>query len=113
MEEIRIYRGQRGTAYESAAFDLTAGGVSGVVEENGKYYVILCVNDYDEAATRERKEWMVRQRKNEAFYSAYQGFKAELLLTGDDALWEEIRISDSPQVSADFFAVYEEAFGAL
>ena len=56
---------------------------------------------------------MVRQRKNEAFYSAYQEFKAELLLTGDDALWEEIRISDSPQVSADFFAVYEEAFGSL
>ena len=113
LEEIRIYRGQRGTAYESAAFDLTAGGVSGVVEENGKYYVILCVNDYDEAATQERKEWMVRQRKNETFYNAYQEFKTELLLTGDDALWEEIRISDSPQVSADFFAVYEEAFGSL
>ena len=61
---------------------MTAGGISGVVEENGKYYVILCVNDYDEAATQERKEWMVRQRKNETFYNAYQEFKTELFVNG-------------------------------
>ena len=111
-EEIQtqVYRGQRGAAYEEAAFNLTAGKVSGVVEDGGTYYIIRCVSDYDEAATKERKEQMVKQRKNEAFYQAYEDYKTQLLLVGDDVLWEELSILECPEVSADFFAVYETVF---
>lgn len=104
--EIRkqVRRGEYGSAYEEQVFQLAAGGVSGVIEDNGKYYVVKCISDYDEAATRLHKEEMVRQRKNQAFVDAYQGYESEASLSGEESLWEGISMKESPAVQADFFA---------
>lgn len=77
----QIFYGLKGREYEEAAFSLAAGEISGVLEDSGKYYILKCVSDYDESATRTHKEQMIRQRKNEAFYSTYQAFKEEHELT--------------------------------
>ena len=51
--ERHIGRGENPGAYEDAAFHLQTGEISPVVEEGGKYYILKCVNDYDETATQE------------------------------------------------------------
>ncbi|MBQ7795834.1 MAG: peptidyl-prolyl cis-trans isomerase, partial [Lachnospiraceae bacterium] len=113
-EEIKtqIHRGLKGSEYEAAAFEMAEGDLSGVVADSGKYYILKCVDDYDEDATRIRKEQMMREKKTDAFHSSYQAYKAENPLTGDEELWKELSIEESPKVEADFFAIYEEVCSA-
>lgn len=113
QEEIKkqIYRGMMNDAYENAAFSLAEDEVSQVIAEDGKYYVLQCVDDYDEEATKLRKDQMMREKKTEAFHTSFQAYKAEHPLIGDEELWKSLSVADSPKVEADFFAIYEEVCG--
>ena len=77
------------------------------MKDGGKYYIIKCLNDYEETATRLRREEMVRQKKNNAFYGTYQTYRDQIELVGDPQLWQGLSISESPQVTADFFGIFE------
>ena len=77
----QLWYGLMGEEYEKTAFSMASGEVSPVVEDGGKYYILRCENDYDEAATRVRKEQMIREKRSAAFYSSYQAFRAEHPLT--------------------------------
>lgn len=104
----QIFYGLKGKEYETAAFGLAQGEISGVVEDSGKYYILKCVSDYDESATRIHKEQMMRELKNEAFYNSYQAFKEEHPLNGEDEVWKELKITSSPETRADFFDIFEQ-----
>lgn len=101
----QIYYGMMGERYEKAAFSLETGGISDVIEEDGVCYILKCVDDYDADATKIRKGEMMRQKKNDAFYTAYQAYKTENPLTEDEELWSTLSISGAPSVNADFFEV--------
>lgn len=105
--EKKISRGLRPEAYEKAAYALATGETSDVIEADGKYYILRCVNDYDEAATKVRKEEMVREKKNEAFYETYSEYAAKVHLAKDDSLWKNLSITDGERTSADFFEIFE------
>ena len=106
--KLQIHYGMMGTSYEKAAFALENGQVSDVIAEDGKYYILKCISDYDVDATKIRKEEMMRQKKQDAFYTSYQAYKAENPLSEDKELWEKLSVTECPLVDADFFAIYEE-----
>ena len=106
--EKKISRGMRSDAYEQAAYALSTGEISDVIESDGKYYILRCVSDYDEAATKIRKEEMVREKKNEAFYETYSEYAAKVHLAKDDSLWKNLSITDGEKTSADFFEIFEK-----
>lgn len=99
-----------GEEYEEAAFGLETGEISGIVADSGKYYVLKCINDYDEEATRIRKDEMIQEKKNEAFHTSYQMYKSEHPLTEDKEFWSSLNLESCPLVEADFFKIYEEVF---
>ena len=105
--EKKISRGLRPEAYEKAAYALATGEISDVIEADGKYYILRCVNDYDEAATKVRKEEMVREKRNEVFYETYSEYAAKVYLAKDDSLWKNLSITDGERTSADFFEIFE------
>ena len=105
--EKKISRGVSPDAYEQAAYALSTGEISNVIEADGKYYILRCVNDYDEAATKTRKEEMIREKKNEAFYEIYSEYAANVHLAKDDSLWKNLSITDGEKTSADFFEIFE------
>ena len=105
--EKKISRGLRPEAYEKAAYVLATGEISDVIEADGKYYILRCVNDYDEAATKVRKEEMVREKRNEVFYETYSEYAAKVYLAKDDSLWKNLSITDGERTSADFFEIFE------
>ena len=105
--EKKISRGLRPEAYEKAAYVLATGEISDVIEADGKYYILRCVNDYDEAATKARKEEMVREKRNEVFYETYSEYAAKVHLAKDDSLWKNLSITDGERTSADFFEIFE------
>ena len=88
-------------------FALATGEISDVIEADGKYYILRCVNDYDEAATKARKEEMVREKRNEVFYETYSEYAAKVHLAKDDSLWKNLSITDGERTSADFFEIFE------
>ena len=91
--ERQVGRGENPGSYEDAAFSLSAGQISQVVEDKGKYYIIRCVNDYDEAATQERKAGLYRKRKKEAFDQIYSQFKQENPVTFGNEIWKDVKFS--------------------
>lgn len=106
--KLQIHYGMMGASYEKAAFALENGQVSDVIAEDGKYYILKCISDYDVDATKIRKEEMMRQKKQDAFYTSYQAYKTEHPLSEDKELWETLSVTECPLVEADFFAIYEE-----
>lgn len=111
VTQRQIGRGEEPGALEDAAFALAKDEISNVVSYDGKYYIVRCVNDYEEAATAERKEQLHIQRKKEAFDRIYDQFKADHPLTFEDDMWDNIRFSiDDKTSTTDFFKLYKKHF---
>ena len=86
-EERQIARGEESKAFESEAFALATGEVSSVVESEGFFYIIQCINDYDMEATKERKVQIYKERKNWAFQQIYGQFEMENRISISDEAW--------------------------
>ena len=98
---------------EEAAFALAAGEISPVVEADGMFYVIQCVNDYEMDATRERKTQIYKERKNWAFQQIYEKFAADHSVAISDEAWSEVTFEGGDQVlTSSFFQLYQEEFGS-
>ena len=111
VTQRKLGRGEEPGAFEDAAFALSTDAISQVVEENGKYYIIKCVNDYDEDATQERKAGLYRKRKKEAFDQIYSRFKEENPVTFSNEIWKDVKFSkDDRTTTTNFFDIYKKYF---
>lgn len=107
--ERHIGRGEVSKPYEEAAFALLAEEISPVVEDKGKYYIIKCVNDYDETATQERKSGLYRTRKKEAFDQIYNKYKEEHPVTFSNEIWKDVKFSkEDKTTTTNFFEIYKK-----
>lgn len=107
----KLGRGEEPQAFEEAAFALAAGEVSPIVAAEGKYYLIRCVDEYDEAATEERKTQIYALRKTQVFDQLYSQFQAEQKLTFSDEAWPPITVPEGGISNGTFFTLYQEEFG--
>lgn len=111
--ERQLGRGEASASLEQAAFALETGQISPVVSSDGSYYIIKCVNDYDEAATSERKTWIYNERKNQVFQQIYNQFQVDHDLAFSDEIWQNITFSTSDQsTTTNFFQLYHKEFSS-
>lgn len=111
VTQRKMGRGEAPGPGEEAAFSLSVGEISSVVEESGKYYIFQCVNDYDEEATQERKAGLYRERKKEAFDQIYSRFKEENPVAFNSEMWKEIKFSkEDKTTTTNFFEIYKKYF---
>lgn len=111
--ERQLGRGEASASLEQAAFALETGQISPVVSSDGSYYIIKCVNDYDEAATLERKTWIYNERKNQVFQQIYNQFQVDHNLAFSDEIWQNITFSTSDQsTTTNFFQLYHKEFSS-
>lgn len=104
-----VGRSERSKSYEDPVFALEAGQISPVFEENGAWYIVKCINDYDEAATLERKQKLALQRKNLAFSQIYDAFAAEHIVEIRGSIWDDISLNDgADSTTTGFFEMYQE-----
>ena len=110
--DVTVGRGERDDAYESNVFALETGAVTEPFLWRGKWYVVKCVNDFDEDATLERKNNMALERKNKAFRSIYDSFEAEHKVEIEGSIWNKVSLSDGADcTTSDFFERYHEVMG--
>ncbi len=107
--QVSVGRSERGAAYEEPVFALTEGSISQPFSYEGKWYVVKCVDEYDEEATLERKERLAVQRKDQAFRQIYDTFAAEHPVEVGGELWETVSLAEhGGSTTTDFFERYQE-----
>lgn len=75
-----------------AAFGLSSGKMSGIVEGENGYYIIYCVNDDDEDATAKRKEELILERQKASFEKKFTEWSAEYPIIISTTLWDDITL---------------------
>lgn len=109
VTERTLGRKEEAQVFEDAAFSLLNGQISGVIELDGAYYVLKCINDYDEEATAARKQIIFEERKKKAFQEQYDSFSETVTLSYTGEPWETLNLaSGSYAAGADFFEIYRE-----
>ncbi len=109
VQEKSLGRGEESEQIEEAAFALTDGQVSQVIDLGDSFCVIYCLEDYDTEATDARKKLIFEERRKRAFQEIYDEFRDTIEITYSDSLWEELDLSAADcGKAADFFAIYEK-----
>lgn len=108
-KEQSVGRGERSAAYETAVFSLEDGQLSQPFADGDSWYLVKCVDSYDEDATLERKERLALQRKNQAFRRIYDTFAGEHPVEIQGSIWENVNLTEMGQsTTVDFFERYQE-----
>lgn len=96
-------------AVHNAAFALEENQISDVIEQDGRYYIIKCIDSYDEDATMKRKETLEKALKSEAFFKEYNSYSDEHIVRFRDAFWQDIDLTQYSDSKADnFFQLFED-----
>jgi len=94
-----------------AAFELEQDEISGVVEQDDRFYILKCTNAYDAKATAERKSRLSKEKKTQAFLSFYEPFVKERRVKLKGNIWDMIDFSQGEQCRTDsFFMLYHSYF---
>lgn len=110
--ERQLGRGEEGEVYEAAAFSLAAGEISEIIEQDGKYYILQCVSDYEQDATQKRKEEIYIAKKNVVFRKLYEQFVEDNPVEFKETIWQDISCQTGMQTTTtNFFELYKEEFG--
>lgn len=102
-------RGELEEAFETAAFALEEGEVSGIVETSKGFHLIKCVDAYDEEKTRQNKSALLKKRKQEAFDAEYAVYIKGLVSEFNETAWEKVSFDSIEGIdNKNLYEVYEK-----
>ncbi len=109
--ERNIRRGDLPAQVEEAAYSLDSDGISGMVETEGGWYFIKCINKNVEDLTAENKLVIEQNREKAASDDVYDEFVSNLSSFLNEDLYESIELQTDGSITTDsFFSVYEKNF---
>ena len=89
-KEVEITFGKNNMPEEfgEAAMALKKDQMSQLITGKNGYYIIYCVNDFDEDATMAKKEAIIAERKDELFRQKYLEWSERIKLVISTAVWD-------------------------
>ena len=107
--EKTLAKSEKEDAIYQAAFALEEGQISDIIEQDGKYYILKCIDAYDEAATLERKKKLEETIRSNALLKQYTAYADEHIVRFREPFWKEIDLTAHPESDADnFFSLFDE-----
>lgn len=107
--EQSIARGVYGDVFDEIAFNLSDDEISSVIETDEAYYVLKCLNSYDEEATQVHKQEMQNTQKNIIFSNQYQAFVQGLDTQFNNTVWNSLTLEQISVTSkVNFFEIYDK-----
>jgi len=110
-EEYSFGRGVMPEAYEEAAFNLSTGQVSDIIETEYGYHLLLCVSTFNQEETDANKLTIIKQRKQDTFNQIYDTYVKTLTSNLNEPLWESITYQKTEDITTTgFFDIYDRYF---
>lgn len=89
--EVTIGKNDLEKVVEEAAFALKTGEISNIIEASDGYYIIYCVDDYNEDATLEKKEEVIDERQSEKFIELFEQWQKDIEIELNEETWDQIK----------------------
>lgn len=110
-DTLSVSKGMTESAIENAAFNISEGTYSQVVEGSSAYYVFYCVSAYDETQVMAEKEKRIAQSKQNSFDKVYELFAAERECFLNQEVWDSVTSVKGENITtSDFFEIYNIHF---
>ena len=107
--EYQVSRGMLNPALEEIAFYLADGEVSEVIATDGRYFLIRCVEDFDEELSIANEEEIYRQSLYEQWGPIVEEYAAGYKISFQFDLWSEMTFTmTSAMTNANLFDVYDQ-----
>ena len=105
-------KGEMNPEFEKAAFNLSKGEISEIIETEYGYHIIKCITNFNQEETDANKIKIVEKRREEVFEKKYSEFAENLIQGVNEELWEEITLIRDVKVDiSDFFDIYQKYLG--
>ena len=98
--EATFGQGDRDDVIVTAAFALTAGEISDLIETEDGYYILYCVEETDEVATDQKKEEIIAERQKALFEEYYEEWSKAYTITVNDEVWELVALDPNAAAEA-------------
>lgn len=109
--DFTVARGDLPESLEAVAFELNNDEVSSMVQTEGGYYFIKCINKLEDDLTQANKNNILVQREKEQFNQVYEEFVGNAIFYLNEPIWETIALNPEIEIKTDsFFEVYEKHF---
>ena len=109
--ESNVARGDLAEELEDSVFALESGEVSEVLSYEGNYYIIKCMNDYDEELSAANQEKILEQRIYESWHGEVESYLQEEGINLNKRAMEKVVFTYNPNITyAGFFTLYEKYF---
>lgn len=106
--EYHVGRGEMESAFEEAAFQLTDGQISGLVEGEEGIYIIKCISNYNQIETDANKSTIYKENCSKIFNEEYNSFIKGAEVKLNESAWEKVSVvSDVTLPQVDFVEIYE------
>ena len=106
---VTLAKSEQDNAYYDAAFQLEQNEISDIIEMDGKYYILKCVNAYDEEATLARKQRLEASIRTTAFDKSFGDYSGQHIIRFREPFWKTIDLKAHPDSTAsNFFSLFDE-----
>ncbi len=107
--ELELCRGDLPSEVEEVAYALADGEISDVISASDGYYVIKCINYYNQELTEANKAKILEQRKQAAFDDVYEAYVESKTSAFNQEVWEEVTVETGEGFVTDsLFTVFYE-----
>ena len=105
--ECEIGRDSFGNGFDEVVFELENGQISDIIETDNGYYVVKCLNSYNEEKTKENKKVLLEKYREKQFKEMYEPYIDKFLYEYNDKAYNDIDIKTLVLDNNDLYSVFE------